>query len=115
MIDEQGVKLTEIHVLPEEMRLPADAQRSLLEQLIKHKVAISHSCGGMGSCGTCRVIVEEGLASLGPRDSVESELAKEYGYTPRERLACQNRALGGLTIRLPKLKNTETDESQSSL
>lgn len=101
MTDEQSVNLEEIRVLPEDLALPADGQRSLLEILLKNKIDIGHSCGGMGSCGTCRVIIEDGLDRLGPRCEVESELAEEYGYGPKERLSCQNRAVPGIILRLP--------------
>ncbi len=99
---ENLIEKADIRILPDDILIPADAERTILAVLLKEKIAISHSCGGMGSCGTCRVHVEDGLLQLGQRGSVEAEIAAEYGYRDEERLACQNKACPGLTIRLPK-------------
>ena len=55
----------------------------------------------MGSCTTCRVIVESDLANLSPRTELESEIADSRGFTERERLSCQLFPANGLTVRIP--------------
>jgi len=74
---------------------------TLLELAIRSKLPIQHSCGGMGTCGTCRVIVREGLNKMPPPGVVEMEMISDRGFTEDERLACQNDAQGGLTIEIP--------------
>lgn len=64
-------------------------QESLLEALLRQGIEIDHSCGGMGSCGTCRVQVTEGLGDLPSRNRVEAEMAEDRGFTDDERLSCQ--------------------------
>lgn len=101
---ENRASQTSIRLLPEDRLLPASHTKTLLEVLLQNGVEISHSCCGMGSCGTCRILVEAGLTLLGGRGAVEAEIAGEYGYAEFERLACQNPALPGLSIRLPLRK-----------
>lgn len=73
---------------------------TLLECLIRHKVKINHSCGGMGSCTTCRVniVTESGLS---PRSSLEEDHAQARGFQKNERLSCQISDWHTLIIVLP--------------
>ena len=79
-----------------------NSQLTLLEGLLKAKVEIDHSCGGYGTCGTCCVQVEQGSASLPPRESPEAEMAIERGFADNERLCCQIRPVDGLRLNLQK-------------
>lgn len=85
----------EPHVKPLKI---GDAQ-TVLEVALKNKVDIGHTCEGMGSCTTCRVFVLAGEAN--PRTDIEQERANERGFADDERLACQLKAVKGLTVRLP--------------
>lgn len=68
---------------------PSKRQLTLLDIAVQNSVEIAHSCGGMGSCGTCRVrlVIHNGPAM--ERGELESEMALERGYSPDERLSCQ--------------------------
>lgn len=88
-------------ILPSETRIAIDGPCSVLELALASGREIPHSCGGMGSCGTCRVIVESDFVSLPKREGVEAEMAEDRGFEPRERLACQLEACDGLVVRLP--------------
>jgi 2Fe-2S ferredoxin len=79
-------------------------EQSLLQYLIDQDIEISHSCGGMGTCGTCRVIVTAGLDKIGDRNEVEQEMATERGFEKTERLACQNAWHPQLRIQIPEKK-----------
>lgn len=74
---------------------------TLLDVALSGEIDIGHSCGGMGSCGTCRVVVESDLAGLSERTEVETEMAEARGFAPQERLACQLEPKSGLRVRLP--------------
>ncbi len=74
---------------------------SVLELAISHRLPLEHSCGGMGTCGTCRVIVRSELEQLPPRTEVELEIANDREFEPRERLACQTQAVDGLEVEIP--------------
>ena len=77
---------------------------NLLDGLLRHGVELAHDCGGTLACATCRVIVREGLESLGAATEDERDiLDKAASFEPGARLACQ--AIGGegdLVIEVPQ-------------
>ena len=73
----------------EEIQLKGDGYKNLLRLCLKNKIDISHSCDGMASCGTCRVVVTSCAETLSPRNELEEEIANDRNYAPEERLACQ--------------------------
>ena len=78
---------------------PSQMRGSILETALALGVSIDHSCGGFGTCGTCRVFVKmsegEGLPC---REDLEREMAEDRGFAKEERLACQTPALAGMLI-----------------
>lgn len=91
----------EICFLPQGARSPASPGESVLEVALRCGIEIGHSCGGMGSCTTCRVFVVEGAEQLGRRTEMELERAEERVFAENERLSCQIPALPGLKIKIP--------------
>ncbi len=77
-----------------------EGEESLLELAIKHKVEIANSCGGMGTCGTCRVEIESSIVDLPVRNEIEQELASDRNFKPELRLACQLAPQAGLIARI---------------
>jgi 2Fe-2S ferredoxin len=74
-----------------------EAKKSCLDILLDKDIQISHSCGGNGTCGTCRIFIESStLNSASQPSTVEAEFAYERGLKPNERLACQLYLLGPL-------------------
>ena len=76
-------------------------EESILDLAIRAKIPIAHSCGGMGSCGTRRVLVTDGLAAITPRNELEEEMASSRGFNENERLACQTLPNDGLVVKIP--------------
>ena len=68
---------------------------SILELSIANDVPHARVCSARGRCGTCRVRVEAGTASLSPRGETERTTLERVGAGENERLACQARVLGG--------------------
>lgn len=93
----QGV----IRFEPSGILTPADPQKSCLEVALESGVEIGHSCGGMGSCGTCRVLIES-VRALPERTEIEAEMAEARQFAVTERLACQLPALPDLVLRVPE-------------
>jgi 2Fe-2S ferredoxin len=87
---------------PEGRVVQASQNQTLLEAALAADVDIGHSCGGNGTCGTCRVRVIQGLELFSPRNEIEAELAEERGFTLSERLCCQNTARAGMILEIPK-------------
>ncbi|UXR66264.1 (2Fe-2S)-binding protein [Bdellovibrio bacteriovorus] len=72
--------------------------QSVLDVALRAKVALNHTCGGNGTCGTCRVFVIQGLEKLGPRNEIEAEMAQDRVFQASERLACQMEPVDGLVV-----------------
>ncbi len=90
--------------MPEDIIVSIGKAKSVLELALTKKIEISHSCGGMGTCGTCRVWAEAGIGSLPERNAIEREMAKQRAFEVSERLACQLLPQDGLTIEIPEKK-----------
>lgn len=65
-----------------------------------NKVSIPTSCGGSGTCGTCRVFIIEGQDCLPAPNAVEQEFILERKFESNERLACQINPVPGLKIKV---------------
>ena len=73
-----------------------------LRLALKYKIPIAYSCDGCASCGTCRVIITEGVESLPERTVLEAEMAEDRGFLPEERLACQLIPQTSFRFKLPE-------------
>lgn len=89
-----------IHILNNGLDIPFSKESSTLELLLKNDIKIDHSCGGMGSCGTCRVFVRSNLNDLPKRNEIEQERADDLCFEDDERLTCQLHPFAGLIIEL---------------
>ena len=67
---------------------------SILELSRSNDVAHAHVCSGRGRCGTCRVRVDAGAASLSPLNDLEDTTLARVQAGAGVRLACQARVLG---------------------
>lgn len=85
--------------LPGDRIIRASHTLTILEALEEAGIPMESSCGGMGTCGTCRIVVEKGLDKLGPRNEPEREIAVDRGFSENERLSCQNFSKEGLVLR----------------
>ena len=63
--------------------------RTLLDIAVDNSVELPHSCGGMGTCGTCRVKLTVEGGPCPERNETETEMANERGFSENERLSCQ--------------------------
>lgn len=76
---------------------------NLLEAAEGLDIEIESLCGGEGSCGKCKVMVEEGHKNLSPLSASERELLSEGEKEKGLRLSCQARSEGGeIRVRVPK-------------
>lgn len=88
-------------VFPDDKIVSASHDESILQAVLRAKIDLDHSCGGMGTCGTCRIFVNSGLERFAERGELEQEIALDREFCPEERLACQNLALDKIEIRRP--------------
>ncbi|MEK6774254.1 MAG: 2Fe-2S iron-sulfur cluster-binding protein [Bdellovibrionota bacterium] len=91
------------YVQPMARPISASHNQTILESLLSAAIEIDHSCGGNGTCGTCRVRVENIELMPGPNE-IEAELRTEIPFDSNERLACQNFSFEGLRLHLREKK-----------
>lgn len=72
---------------------------TILQAAIRANVPLTHMCGGVARCSTCRVQVMEGLDNCKPRNAEEREVAEILKFPPEIRLACQTRVAGSVKVR----------------
>ena len=56
----------------------------------------------MGTCGTCRVVVEKGLELFEGPEEIEREIIQDRQFQQNERLSCQNRVKNELVLKATK-------------
>lgn len=98
-----------VRFLPSGKTVAAHVGDNLLQVAMDAGVHINASCGGSGTCGRCRVIVQKG--ELG-HDA--SALLSESEYQDGIRLACRSTLTGDVTIEIPTGSRNDIAESPSS-
>lgn len=73
---------------------------TILEALLANNIGINHSCGGQGTCGTCRVEILSGMEHLNIKNETEAEFFNEYKLSPNIRLSCQTYLAGEVKIKI---------------
>lgn len=89
--------------LPDGAEQEAKEELSLLIHAMLEDRDHAQLCGGQAECGTCRVRVLEGAENLTPPTPDERELREAHpaSFAPNERLACQCRPTGSVTVQTP--------------
>lgn len=72
---------------------------TLLDAAIDAGSDLDHYCGGMCSCGSCRLEIVAGKVSA--IEDMEESTLDIVRELETDRLACQTRALGDVVLRLP--------------
>ena len=87
-----------IKFLPQNLSIPADPEKSVMEQAREHKIPISSSCNGMCACAECRVYIVEGENHILPPSTQETELIGGGRFIDNRRLSCQLFCFGNVTV-----------------
>lgn len=77
------------YIEPANIKIEAKVGETVQKALLRHKVDIGSSCGGLGTCTTCLVKVASDLSLLPSRNELEVERALERDFADNERLSCQ--------------------------
>lgn len=76
-----------------------DAGQTLLEVALNHDIALHHNCGGVCSCSTCHLYVDQGIEHLEETSRKEKTfIARASHPRPNSRLGCQSLLLEGRGI-----------------
>ncbi len=95
--------------------LSLNGEESLLAQLKKAGKKIKSSCGGCATCGDCMVVVKSGEMNLTPQTFEELRLLGNVFHITKERLSCQTKITGEVTIDISAPENnTFTGKNEKS-
>lgn len=94
-----------IKIVGEKISLSCETGENLLQLLKKCGIYVDNPCGGRGTCGKCKVRLEEG--SLGPLQAGEVEHLSEKELAEGIRLACFCTVREDITIALPEKMHYE--------
>lgn len=89
-----------IEIIPKHQILNMNSDQFILDALIASNIDINHSCGGMGTCGTCQIEVVEKLDKLPPKNDLETLVSEDRQWPNNFRLSCQICAVPGLKIKI---------------
>ncbi len=77
--------------------ITSDAGASILDSLKKAGIFLTSSCGGKGTCGKCRAIIQSGSTDIKSKMKLSKE-ELDLGYI----IACQTFPTEDVTIEIPK-------------
>lgn len=83
------------------IELTCRADQTVLEALVAAGAVLESPCGGLGTCGKCRVRITQ-CAHLPNADEDERQCLGEEMLREGWRLACRLRALGRICVELPQ-------------
>ena len=87
--------------------LDAPEGTSLLSAIQASAVPIATACGGQATCGQCRLWVRAGGQNLTPIVAVEMTHLGNVMKITGQRLACQARLCGDVTVEIPPVEAKE--------
>lgn len=89
-------KTVKVHFNPDNVDIVVGRGENLLQAAIAAGVHIYASCGGNGTCGTCKVLIEKGEV-----ESTRTEKLSEEEYKQGIRQACQSHVITNLAVYVP--------------
>jgi len=96
-------KKREVHFEPDNVSIAVEQGANLLEMAIQAGARIYASCGGSGTCGTCKVLVEKGEV-----ESIRTARVSDEDFRQGLRQACQSRIITDLAVHIPVESRLET-------
>lgn len=95
----------EIHFQPDGRRINVEQGISVLEAINLTGIDLVSLCGGKGTCGKCKIIIEKGEIKESLTEKEKEFLTKDQ-IDENYRLACRIRVFNNLIIRIPEASRT---------
>lgn len=76
----------------------AKENETILDAARRAGAPVGNSCGAVGVCARCRVVILDGGDLLSPPTDIERRVASERGIPAGERLACQTVVRGACRV-----------------
>ncbi|MEX0798156.1 MAG: 2Fe-2S iron-sulfur cluster-binding protein [Bacteriovoracaceae bacterium] len=90
--------MPKIKIFPQNQYVEVDSKRDLFSQLKARGFHINSTCGGCASCGKCIISIVDGEEHLNEIPFEEKRLLGNVFHITKERLSCQTKAGGPITI-----------------
>lgn len=90
-----------IHFQPANVSVDVSPGEVIRDAAIGAGVDIPSTCGGVGSCGLCKVKITGGEEHLGPMTPVEKGKLGNVFFITKERLSCQTTVTGDVSCAVP--------------
>jgi len=90
--------MLKITFLPDKKNITVNKGTTILEALEKSGIIIDTPCGGKGTCGKCKILINKGITTATP---IEEELLSEEEIKKGFRLACQAKLFQDSIIEVP--------------
>lgn len=72
---------------------------SILDAAVANDIDLNNYCGGMCSCGSCRIVLVSGKVS--EMDDMEEATLSVVQEDDEDRLGCQTKILGHVVVNIP--------------
>jgi uncharacterized 2Fe-2S/4Fe-4S cluster protein (DUF4445 family) len=83
----------DIRFLPDDVTVKGSVGEAILKLALKAGVYVNTTCGGAGTCGSCRIIIKKGQV-----ESTHSSALSSQEIEQGVQLACQSRVISDVTI-----------------
>ena len=103
-----------IKMLPSGKEIKIDSESTLLEAFKENGVYIKSTCGGYASCGCCKVKILEGKENLEKIGFPELQLLGNVFHITKERLACQTRVTGDISVDIAVHDEDDDEEAREA-
>jgi len=90
--------MLKITFLPDKKNIKVNKGTTILEALEKVGIIIDTPCGGKGTCGKCKILINKGITTTTP---IEEELLSGEEIKKGFRLACQTKIFKDTVIEIP--------------
>lgn len=91
--------------------LDINGEETLLAQLKKAGKNIKSTCGGCATCSDCTIVVKSGEMNLSPQTFEELRLLGNVFHITKERLSCQTKVSGDVTLDITAHDKKASDKS----
>lgn len=91
--------MPKLTITNDNLTIDVEPGAALIQVCRQHETSIPFGCRE-GTCGTCLIRVEKNPANLSPATKREKDTLASLGSEPEERLGCQCKILGDVTISL---------------
>lgn len=93
------------------VELDVAKDKSILVAALEASLTMEHACGGKALCSTCVIEVISHSENLTPVSKQE----KNFLMKSEERLSCQARILGDVSIRIPQFRRKDAREAEGKV